>query len=144
MKQILTALALMLSATFAFAANADWTTDINAAFAKAKKENKHVLVEFTGSDWCPPCIKMRKAVFSKEKFTTQASKDYILVELDFPNNNKALQEKNSPYAEKYKIEGFPTVILFDSSGKEYSRVIASSYPSVKKFLQYLDSAKKSA
>ena len=142
MKQILTALALMLSATVAFAANADWTTDIEAAFAKAKKENKHVLVEFTGSDWCPPCIKMRKAVFSKKSFTEKASQDYILVELDFPKSNKALQKKNSPYAEKYKVEGFPTVVLFDQNGTEYSRVIASSYPSVKKFLQYLDGARK--
>ena len=42
-----------------------WTTDLDEAFKKAKSENKSVLVEFTGSDWCPPCIAMRKNVFSK-------------------------------------------------------------------------------
>ena len=63
MKAILTTLALFLTASFATAANEDWSTDLEAAFSKAKKENKSVLVEFTGSDWCPPCIQMRKKGF---------------------------------------------------------------------------------
>ena len=129
MKAILTTLALLLTATFAGAANEDWTTNLEAAFAKAKKENKNVLVEFTGSDWCPPCIQMRKNVFSKKEFSSAASKDFVLVELDFPNANAALREKNEPYADKYRIEGFPTVILFDAGGKEYNRFFASEFPS---------------
>ena len=142
MKAILTTLALFLTATFATAANEDWSTDLEAAFAKAKKEKKSVLVEFTGSDWCPPCIQMRKNVFSKKEFTSAASKDFILVELDFPRKDKALKAKNTPYAEKYKIEGFPTVILFDSKGKEYNRFFASQYPSTDKFLAHLKTVKK--
>lgn len=117
-----------------------WSTDLEKAFEDAKKQNKPVLVEFTGSDWCPPCIAMRKNVFSKKEFVDAASKKFILVELDFPKGDKELKEKNQPYAKEYKIEGFPTVILFDSEGKEFNRFFASQYPDTEKFLAHLDSA----
>ncbi len=117
-----------------------WTTDLEKAFAQAKKENKNVLVEFTGSDWCPPCIAMRKNVFSKKEFVDAASKKFILVELDFPKGDKQVAEKNQPHSDKYKIEGFPTVILFNSSGKEFTRFFASQFPTTKDFLKHLDAS----
>ncbi len=117
-----------------------WSTDLEKAFKQAKAEKKSVLVEFTGSDWCPPCIAMRKNVFSKKEFVSVASKKYILVELDFPNGDKAVKEKNQPYAEKYKIEGFPTVILFNPEGKEFTRFFASEYPKTEDFLKHIDTA----
>lgn len=119
---------------------AGWSTDLEKAFAQAKAEKKSVLVEFTGSDWCPPCIAMRKNVFSKKEFVSKASEKYILVELDFPNGDKAVKEKNQPYAEKYKIEGFPTVILFNPDGKEFTRFFASEYPKTEDFLKHIDGA----
>ncbi len=115
-----------------------WTTDLEKAFAKAKAEKKAVLVEFTGSDWCPPCIAMRKNVFTKKEFVTAASKDFILVELDFPNGDEAVKKRNEPMATKYKIEGFPTVILFNSAGKEFSRFFASEYPKIDSFLKHIE------
>ena len=115
-----------------------WSTDLEKAFEKAKAEKKAVLVEFTGSDWCPPCIAMRKNVFSRKDFVEAASKKYILVELDFPNADKAMKEKNQPYADKYKIEGFPTVILFNSAGKEFTRFYASEFPKTEEFLKHID------
>ena len=117
-----------------------WTTDLEKAFEKAKAEKKSVLVEFTGSDWCPPCIAMRKNVFTKKEFTDEASKKYILVELDFPKGEKEVKEKNQPYADKYKIEGFPTVILFNSEGKEFTRFFASQYPKTELFLKHINEA----
>ncbi len=129
-----------LSAT-AFASTPEgWTTDLDKAFEKAKAEKKSVLVEFTGSDWCPPCIAMRKNVFSKKEFVDAASKKYILVELDFPNGDQAVKEKNEPYAKQYKIEGFPTVILFTPEGKEFTRFFASEYPKTGDLLKHLDKA----
>lgn len=119
---------------------AGWTTDLDKAFKQAKAEKKSLLVEFTGSDWCPPCIAMRKNVFSKKEFVDAASKKYILVELDFPNGDEALKKKNEPFAEKYKIDGFPTVILFNSEGKEFSRFYASEFPKTDVFLKHLDEA----
>lgn len=125
----------------AFASDLEgWSGDLEKAFEKAKAEKKHVLVEFTGSDWCPPCIAMRKNVFSKKEFVDAASKRFILVELDFPKGDKALKEKNQPLAEKYRIEGFPTVILFTPEGKEFTRFFASQFPKTDEFLKHLDKA----
>lgn len=114
-----------------------WSTDVEAAIAQAKKENKAVLVEFTGSDWCPPCIMMKKNVFSKKEFVEKASKDYVLVEVDVPRKNPELAAKNRIVAEKYKIDGFPTVVLLDGSGKEFNRFYASEYPEIDQFLAHL-------
>lgn len=117
-----------------------WSTDLEKAIKQAKEENKSVLVEFTGSDWCPPCIAMRKNVFSKKEFVESASKKFILVELDFPKGDEEVSKKNQPLAEKYKIEGYPTVILLDSEGKEFTRFFASQFPKLEDFLKHLDSA----
>lgn len=114
-----------------------WTDDLDKAIEKAKAEKKSVLVEFTGSDWCPPCIAMRKNVFSKKEFVEAASKDFILVELDFPKGDPDLKKRNEPLAKKYKIEGYPTVILLDSDGKEFSRFFASKYQETTDFLKHL-------
>lgn len=121
-----------------------WTTDLDKAFKQAKEKDKAVLVEFTGSDWCPPCIMMRKKVFSQKEFVEEASENFILVELDFPNNDPEVKKKNTPYAEKYEIEGFPTVILFKPDGKEFTRFFASEYPEVKTFLAHLDKSREKA
>lgn len=130
--------AIALSAS-AFAAEG-WQTDLDKAIEQAKTEKKSVLVEFTGSDWCPPCIAMRKNVFTKKEFIEAASKKFVLVELDFPKGDKELAEKNQPLAEKYKIDGFPTVVLLDSEGKEFTRFVASKFPEVQAFLNHLDEA----
>jgi protein disulfide-isomerase len=64
----------------------------------------------------------------------------VLVELDFPQNDKDLAEKNQPLAEQYQIDGFPTVVLLDSEGKEFTRFTASKFPEVEAFLKHLDQA----
>ncbi len=115
-----------------------WSTDLAKALEKAKAEKKFVLVEFTGSDWCPPCIAMRKNVFSKKEFVDAAAKKFILVEIDFPNGDESLKKKNEPLAEKYKIEGFPTVVLLTPEGKEFNRFYASEYPKTEDFLKHLN------
>lgn len=131
--------AAMVSTAFAKAPKG-WETDVDAAIALAKKDGKSVMLEFTGSDWCPPCIMMGKKVFSQDKFVEAASKDFVLVHLDFPQGDKELAEKNQPLAEKYKIEGFPTVILLDAEGKEFDRFFASAYPDIEPFLAHLKEA----
>lgn len=123
-----------------FAELKGWHTDLDKALELAKKEKKALLVEFTGSDWCPPCIAMRKNVFSKKDFVDAASKDFILVELDFPRGDQELKKKNDPYAKQYNIEGFPTVILMDHDGKEFTRFFASEHPTTEKFLAHLKAA----
>ncbi len=117
-----------------------WSTNLEKSLAKAKAENKSVLVEFIGSDWCPPCIAMRKNVFSTKSFIHAASKKFILVELDLPKGDNAVREKNQPLADKYKIEAFPTIVLIGTDGKEFTRFVATLFPKTEDFLQHLDEA----
>lgn len=119
---------------------AGWTADLEQARERAKKENKMVLIEFTGSDWCPPCMRMRKNVFSQKSFIAHASKNFILVELDFPNGDAALRRKNERYARQFRIEGMPMIVLLDPNGQEFTRFFASDYPTEKEFLRQLERA----
>lgn len=130
---------LLILSLSAFAGGDGWLTNIEEGLEKAKKENKSVLVEFTGSDWCPPCIMMKKKVFSKEKFVEQASEKYVLVEIDIPRGNPELSAKNEPILDKYGVRGVPTVILMDAEKNEFDRFTASAYPSVSKFIEYINS-----
>lgn len=96
-----------------------WQTDFEAAKGQAKKEKKLLLVDFTGSDWCGWCIKLKKEVFDKEPFKAEAPKRFVLVELDFPHEKKMsdeLKEQNEKLGKQYKVEGFPTVLLLDAEG----------------------------
>jgi protein disulfide-isomerase len=105
----------------AFAAGG-WETDYAKALAKAKAENKHVLLDFTGSDWCGPCIELRKRVLSSKEFDTYAAKNLVLVEIDYPQRKKQspeLKKQNEKLSKEYGIDekGFPTIVLLDPAGK---------------------------
>src|SRR5215212_11563458 len=113
---------ILLFALLETAAAADWQTDYAKALQLAKAQNKRVLLDFTGSDWCPPCIALRKRVFSSAEFGAYAQKNLILVELDFPQRKEQsaqLKSQNEKLSSQYGIDekGFPTVILVDPSGK---------------------------
>jgi len=98
----------------------NWKTDLNEALAKAKKENKTILVNFTGSDWCVWCKKLSDEVFSKSEFEDFADKNLVLVKIDFPKDIEQSNETkyyNQQLADLYGVEGFPTIILLDKNGK---------------------------
>lgn len=100
----------------------EWQTDYEQALAAAKAGNKCVLLDFTGSDWCGPCIQMNKVVFSKAAFLTYAEKNLILVEVDYPQRKKLpekVTKQNERLLHEYGIDnsGFPTVILLSPEGK---------------------------
>jgi thioredoxin-related protein len=103
-------------------ASAEWQTDYAKALETAKAENKRVLLDFTGSDWCPPCIQLKKAALSRPEFNAYAAKNLVLVELDFPQGKRQsaeLVKQNEKLAKQYGIDekGFPTLVLLDPSGK---------------------------
>jgi thioredoxin-related protein len=103
------------------AAELNWLTDLPKAQAKAKSENKLVMLDFTGSDWCGWCIKLNKEVFSKPEFAEYAEKNLVLVEVDFPRNKKQtaeLKKANQELQAKYKVEGYPTIVVLNSGGKK--------------------------
>ena len=101
-----------------------WMEDFEAAKAKAKAEGKDLLIDFTGSDWCHWCVKLKEEVFDHESFTLAASKSFIFVELDFPNSKPQSDEikaQNAALAKKYNIQGYPTILLTDHEGVVYGR-----------------------
>jgi protein disulfide-isomerase len=111
---------IFVSAIFA-SADVNWLTDYAAAKAKAKSDNKLVLLDFTGSDWCGWCKRLNAEVFSKPQFQEYAAKNLILVELDFPRakaQTDAVKKQNTQLASQYQIEGFPTVIVLNAEGKK--------------------------
>jgi len=120
-------LSLFVLAALAISVQAEklWVTDLAAALKTAKTEKKLVLVDFTGSDWCPWCIKLHKEVFDKPDFTTYVKSKFVLVEIDFPRKNEQpvdVQKANQALSNKYKIEGYPTVLVLDDTGKELKRL----------------------
>ncbi len=118
-------LLLLLTTTFAalqlHAADDGWLTDLPKAQEKAKAEKKLVLIDFTGSDWCPPCKNLHKTVLTAPEFTAFAKDNLVLVEIDFPNSkpqSAELKAANKELAKKFGITGYPTVVVLDASGKE--------------------------
>jgi protein disulfide-isomerase len=113
--------ALLALSTSSVFAKAGWTDDYEKAKATAKAEKKMVLINFTGSDWCGWCIKLDKEVFSKPAFKEHMKDKYVLVELDFPQTKKLPEKKkaaNEALSEKYKVQGFPTLVVLDSEGNQ--------------------------
>ncbi len=109
---------------------AEWITDVPKAMEKAKAEKKLVLMDFTGSDWCPPCKALHQNVLTSKEFEDYADKNLVLVEVDFPNSKPQTEElkaANKALSEKYDIEGYPTVIVLNADGKQLSSNIG--YPS---------------
>lgn len=123
-KSLLAALSYSVSAVASLALGAEaWTTDFEAAKKAATEQKKDLLMSFTGSDWCGPCMMLDEEVFAKEDFLKTAQESYVLVNLDFPQKTTqeaALKQQNEKLAETYSIEGFPTVLLCDEQAKPYA------------------------
>lgn len=103
------------------AAKLTWLTDLPKAQAKAKAENKSVLLFFHGSDWCPPCVEMQRQVLDSPEFINYASQTLVLVDVDFPEKIKQDEElKKSNLALKIKFnvgDALPTLVLLDDAGE---------------------------
>lgn len=140
----------VLLAFFCFASvavAADWSTDYAKALATAKAQNKRVLLDFTGSDWCGPCIQFKKQVFSRSEFAAYAEKNLVLVEVDYPQRKKqspGLVTQNERLAKQYGIEekGYPTVVLLDPNGKILREFNGYSGESVADLLAWIEGKKK--
>lgn len=99
--------------------NLNWETNLETALQKAKTENKAVLVNFTGSDWCVWCKRLSTEVFSKSEFEDYAEGNLILVKIDFPQSIEQSTETkfyNRQLAQKFGIQGYPTILLLNSIG----------------------------
>ncbi|HVM88129.1 MAG TPA: thioredoxin family protein [Puia sp.] len=100
-----------------------WHNNLDEAREIAKKEHKHILLNFSGSDWCGPCIRMHKEIFENETFRQMADTELIMVNADFPRKkkdqlSKDQQKLNDVMADKYNPQGkFPLTLLLNAEGK---------------------------
>lgn len=141
----LTLFALAFSLAAALAAGDGWTTDYPKALEQAKKEKKVVLLDFNGSDWCPPCVALKKQVFETDEFKKFAAEKLVLVDVDFPKRKKQakeLAEANEKLSEKFKVESFPTILLVDATGKVLHREEGYADESAKDYIALLKKALK--
>jgi thioredoxin-related protein len=116
-------LSLLFVLTLANTTPNEWGKNFEQAKTEATQNNKRILINFSGSDWCIPCIKMKKDVFETTKFMEYAQQHLILVRADFPRLKKNQLDKaqvkiNEALADRYNAEGeFPMTVLTDATGK---------------------------
>ena len=115
------AVGMMVFAAMVGIASADeWQTDFAKASETAKKENKFMLLDFSGSDWCGWCMKLDSEVFKQNEFKTYAKQNLVCVLLDFPKKkaqSAEVKKQNEDLSRKYGIEGFPTIIVLSPEGE---------------------------
>ena len=100
-----------------------WQTDFEKAKQAAHEKNHFILLNFSGSDWCGPCIRLHKEIFDSDGFKKVADNQLELVNADFPRLkknqlSKEQQQQNDKLADQYNARGnFPATILLDADGK---------------------------
>ena len=118
-----------------------WLVDFEKAKAQAAKEEKSILMEFTGSDWCPPCKALAKNVLTQEVFKTEMPKNFVLLKLDSPRDkSKQTPEEIEQYkvlSAKYGIQGVPTIFLADAKGRPYYQTVGYSGDPADKYVANL-------
>ncbi|MDD7984205.1 thioredoxin family protein [Lentisphaera marina] len=124
MKKFLSlALCLFLSLNL-FAGGDGWETNFEAAKQKASKENKALLVDFTGTDWCGWCIRLKEEVFDHKEFSDFANQHFILVEIDYPQKkvqSDEIKAQNEKLKNTYQIQGYPTILVMDAEGRPFAK-----------------------
>jgi thioredoxin-related protein len=110
--------------TIATRAELTWLTDYDAALKQAKDEGKVVLIDFTGSDWCGWCMKLKAEVFDKSEFATFANANLVLLEVDFPKRKAQSDQQrvsNASLQNKFGVAGYPTIFLVNANGQPVAR-----------------------
>ena len=142
MKKFLALTFCLISTLQLFAGGDGWETNFEKAKQKATQENKALLVDFTGSDWCGWCIKLKEEVFDHKEFSDFANKHFVLVELDYPQNkvqSDEIKAQNNKLKNTYQIQGYPTILIMDAKGRPFAKTgyQAGGPPAYNKHLQAL-------
>lgn len=143
--RIFTAVLFLVASTLASLGAVQWHKTVEEAVSLAKAKNLPILVEFTGSDWCPPCKAIAREVFESQKFADFAEDKVVLVKLDFPKKTPvpdSVKAYNASQAQKFKLESFPTMVLLNSDGTEVSRT--KGYGGAQRFYDWLEGEVKKA
>lgn len=141
-KAIWTLFSFMTLTLMALAADEAWLTNYDEALAKAKAENKLLMVEFHGSDWCPPCIKLNAEVLTTDAFKAFAKEELVLLNVDFPRRTPLSEDQrthNEALAQKFALEGVPMVLLLDGDGTVLDRMVGFPRGGLEGFMDFLKS-----
>jgi thioredoxin-related protein len=114
------------SPTVAHASDLNWSTDFSQALEQARADDKRVLLDFTGSDWCPWCIKFDHEVLDTDPFAAYAQNKLELVLVDFPRTkpqSDELKQANQALGRRYNVSGYPTFVLVNYAGNELGRQV---------------------
>jgi len=126
------------------AAEGEWLTDLAKAQAQAQAEKKMVFMDFTGSDWCPPCKALHKNVLTSSEFLNYAKENLVLLVVDFPRSkpqSEALRAANEELANKFAVDSFPTIIVLHANGKKLSKESGYNGSNAKEFVANLKKLK---
>lgn len=133
--------ALLTIAAFSGQSADGWLVDFEKAKKQAAAEGKSILMEFTGSDWCPPCKALASNVLTKDIFKTEVPKNFVLLKLDNPNDkSNQTPEEIEQYqrlSQEFKISGVPTIFLADAQGKPYWQTVGYSGESAEDYVARL-------
>ena len=114
---------LLLAFSIVTMSFANWQSNFETAKKIAKEKHELILLNFSGSDWCGPCMRLRKEILDNEAFSKMADTSLVLVNADFPRNKKnqldaQTRKENDALADKYNPEGkFPFTLLLNEDGK---------------------------
>lgn len=121
MKKIILIAFVFLGAINLQAQELKWYTDVREAITVSNKEQKPMLMFFTGSDWCGWCIRLQNEVLKTEEFKKWASGNVVLVELDYPRavvQTPEIKNQNLELQQAFQIQGFPTIFFTSAESKD--------------------------
>jgi len=125
----------------AHASDLNWSTDFSQTMTQARADGKLVLLHFTGSDWCPWCIKFDHEALETDQFAAYAQNKLELVLVDFPRTKPqadALKQANRALANQYHVTGYPTFVLVNDAGNELGRQVGYAGGGPGAFIAELD------
>ncbi len=117
-------IALLLCGIWVSAVEEGWLTSLEEAKTIAQKQDKDILIHFTGSDWCGWCKRLHKEIFDTELWQEEAPKKYVMVVIDVPRNKEQSEEQkayNNKLVRAFSIRGYPTILVLDAEGKPYAQ-----------------------
>ena len=121
MKKVIIAFLVLLLNVSTITAQ-EWQTNITVAKEIAAEKSKPIILVFQGSDWCAPCIKLDRQIWSTDAFKKYAKDNFVMLQADFPKRKKNALSKpqtiaNAKLAERYNKNGvFPFVVVLDANG----------------------------
>ena len=134
--------AAALAALILPASAGNWITDMDTARKQAADEGKAILANFTGSDWCGYCIRMKNNVLDKPEFSSYAENKFVLLEIDLPRRKQvpaAELQKRQELCRQYEVSGFPTFLILSHTGEVLGGWVGAR-PSVESTIALLDNA----